>query len=159
MEAALKPFGWTCGQDFWQRYYTDPWVFNLANAVERLTALLSGTPTPTPESKHRVEHLMGYENTNDTHTIINAPTPAVCPICDNTGYLDVLDDERVPCPNDAWHNPVAPSVCPTCGSDNPAKCALDSDINGVEEPPHAWDSAYACCDDAFHLGTPKETTE
>lgn len=37
MEAALKPFGWTCGPDFWQRYYTDTWVFALANAVEALT--------------------------------------------------------------------------------------------------------------------------
>ena len=37
MEAALEPFGWTCGPDFWHRYYTDSWVFHLANAVERLT--------------------------------------------------------------------------------------------------------------------------
>jgi hypothetical protein len=36
MEDALRPFGWTCGHDFWRRYYSDPWVFNLANAVERL---------------------------------------------------------------------------------------------------------------------------
>jgi hypothetical protein len=36
MEAALRPFGWTCGPEFWERYYTDPWVFSLANAVERL---------------------------------------------------------------------------------------------------------------------------
>jgi hypothetical protein len=35
---ALAPFGWTCTEDFWQRYYSDPWVFNLANAVERLTS-------------------------------------------------------------------------------------------------------------------------
>jgi len=34
---ALSAFGWTCGPDFWKRYYADPWVFNLANAVERLT--------------------------------------------------------------------------------------------------------------------------
>lgn len=38
MEDALKPFGWTCGPDFWQRYYQDAWVFNLANAVERVSA-------------------------------------------------------------------------------------------------------------------------
>jgi hypothetical protein len=37
MAAALAPFGWTCTEDFWQRYYSDPWVFNLANAVERLS--------------------------------------------------------------------------------------------------------------------------
>jgi hypothetical protein len=41
MADALAPFGWTCGPDFWQRYYTDPWVFNLANAVERLTDQLA----------------------------------------------------------------------------------------------------------------------
>lgn len=39
MEAALKPFGWTMGDEFWRRYYSDPWVFNLANAVERLTKM------------------------------------------------------------------------------------------------------------------------
>lgn len=38
MAAALKPFGWTCSEDFWRRYYSDPWVFNLANAVEWMTA-------------------------------------------------------------------------------------------------------------------------
>jgi hypothetical protein len=37
MAAALRPFGWTCTPVFWQRYYSDPWVFNLANAVEFLT--------------------------------------------------------------------------------------------------------------------------
>jgi len=37
MEAALRPFGWECGPEFWTRYYSDPWVFNLANAVEHLT--------------------------------------------------------------------------------------------------------------------------
>jgi len=36
LAAALAPFGWTCTPDFWQRYYSDAWVFNLANAVERL---------------------------------------------------------------------------------------------------------------------------
>lgn len=41
LAAALKPFGWTCGEDFWWRYHTDPWVFNLANAVERLTETLA----------------------------------------------------------------------------------------------------------------------
>ena len=34
---ALKAFGWTCGPEFEKRYRTDPWVFNLANAVQRLT--------------------------------------------------------------------------------------------------------------------------
>jgi hypothetical protein len=37
LRKALAPFGWTCGPEFWQRYYRDPWVFHLANAVERLT--------------------------------------------------------------------------------------------------------------------------
>ncbi len=36
MEDALKPFGWAMGPAFWDRYATDPWVFHLANAVERL---------------------------------------------------------------------------------------------------------------------------
>ena len=35
---ALKRFGWKCGPEFEKRYYSDPWVFNLANAVERLTS-------------------------------------------------------------------------------------------------------------------------
>ena len=39
MAAALRPFGWTCGPDFWRRYYADPWVFNLANAVEHLSTM------------------------------------------------------------------------------------------------------------------------
>lgn len=34
---ALQAFGWTCGPEFEKRYLTDPWVFNLANAVQRLT--------------------------------------------------------------------------------------------------------------------------
>jgi hypothetical protein len=38
MARALAPFGWTCTDEFWRRYYSDPWVFNLANAVERLDA-------------------------------------------------------------------------------------------------------------------------
>lgn len=38
---ALKQFGWTCGPEFWRRYYTDAWVFNLANAVEKLTARIA----------------------------------------------------------------------------------------------------------------------
>lgn len=35
IEAALRPFGWKCGPEFWTRYYTDAWVFHLANALER----------------------------------------------------------------------------------------------------------------------------
>lgn len=35
--AALRPFGWTCTDEFWKRYYTDAWVYNLANAVAALT--------------------------------------------------------------------------------------------------------------------------
>jgi len=38
VEAALKPWGWTCGPEFWERYATDPWVFNLVNALTRTTA-------------------------------------------------------------------------------------------------------------------------
>lgn len=51
MAAALRPFGWTCGPDFWARYHTDPWVFNLANAVERLTEQLAGEPYVTMTGK------------------------------------------------------------------------------------------------------------
>jgi hypothetical protein len=36
MEAALRPFGWEMGDEFWRRYHTDPWVFSLANAVTHL---------------------------------------------------------------------------------------------------------------------------
>jgi len=43
---ALKPFGWTCTPDFWERYYTDAWVFNLANAVQLLTERQDQEPTP-----------------------------------------------------------------------------------------------------------------
>lgn len=38
LTAALQQFGWTCGPEFLKRYHTDPWVFNLANAIEKLTA-------------------------------------------------------------------------------------------------------------------------
>jgi hypothetical protein len=38
MTAALARFGWECGPEFWKRYDADPWVYHLANAVERLTA-------------------------------------------------------------------------------------------------------------------------
>lgn len=46
MAAALQPFGWTVGPEFWKRYHSDPWVFNLANAIERLAAqvLPEGAP-------------------------------------------------------------------------------------------------------------------
>ena len=37
---ALRPFGWACDIEFWRRYYSDPWVFNLANAVEQQHAEL-----------------------------------------------------------------------------------------------------------------------
>ena len=42
---ALATFGWTCGPEFWKRYYEDAWVFNLANAVE---ALSRGREAPFP---------------------------------------------------------------------------------------------------------------
>lgn len=48
MEAALRPFGWTMGGEFWRRYYTDPWVFNLANAVQRLSEQLKGVCPGAP---------------------------------------------------------------------------------------------------------------
>lgn len=48
--AALKPFGWECGPDFWKRYHSDPLVFNLANAVERLYVLLVDAEKRSEES-------------------------------------------------------------------------------------------------------------
>lgn len=53
MAAALAPFGWTCEPVFWQRYYTDPWVFNLANAVERLTAQVADLHRLIPDTPGR----------------------------------------------------------------------------------------------------------
>jgi len=41
LAAALEPYGWTCTEEFWFRYYTDRWVFTLANAVEDLTRRLA----------------------------------------------------------------------------------------------------------------------
>lgn len=43
LTAALKAFGWEVGPAFAERYYSDPWVFNLANAVERLTSEVERT--------------------------------------------------------------------------------------------------------------------
>jgi hypothetical protein len=53
LTSALAPFGWICGPGFWERYYQDPWVFNLANAVERLSraALLPARPSPTDDDR------------------------------------------------------------------------------------------------------------
>jgi hypothetical protein len=34
---ALARFGWTTNDEFWHRYNTDVWIFNLANAVKKLT--------------------------------------------------------------------------------------------------------------------------
>ena len=52
MEAALRPFGWTCGPDFWRRYHSDPWVFHLANAVEQLSSLLPQQPGTYRLTRH-----------------------------------------------------------------------------------------------------------
>lgn len=43
--AALASFGLTCTGEFWQRYHSDAWVFNLANALERLWRSTEGDPT------------------------------------------------------------------------------------------------------------------
>lgn len=37
LRSALQRFGWTMGPEFERRYIEDPWVFNLANAVEKLS--------------------------------------------------------------------------------------------------------------------------
>lgn len=52
LEAALKPFGWACGPEFWKRYYTDPWVFNLANAVARLSEQLDNAQLRSIEARN-----------------------------------------------------------------------------------------------------------
>ncbi len=31
----LRSYGWEGGPEFEKRYYTDPWVFNLVNIIER----------------------------------------------------------------------------------------------------------------------------
>lgn len=58
MEAALRPFGWTCTADFWERYHSDPWVFNLANAVERLTYAAEDAAKRTAPAEDHVVDLM-----------------------------------------------------------------------------------------------------
>lgn len=37
-QAELRRFGWTLGPEFERRYLSDPWVFNLANVVEKVAA-------------------------------------------------------------------------------------------------------------------------
>lgn len=59
MAAALKPFGWTCTQTFWDRYYRDAWVFNLANAVEALTKKLEGLEAGGVDTRERCPHGCG----------------------------------------------------------------------------------------------------
>jgi hypothetical protein len=52
MTAALRPFGWTCGSEFWRRYRSDPWVFNLANAVEKLSVALEEAQLRSIEARN-----------------------------------------------------------------------------------------------------------
>ena len=35
VKEVLREYGWTLGPKFDERYYTDPWVFNLVNIIER----------------------------------------------------------------------------------------------------------------------------
>lgn len=51
--AALAPFGWTCTDEFWQRYDSDAWVFNLVNAVERLHRLTEDRPPQDQTALHQ----------------------------------------------------------------------------------------------------------
>lgn len=49
VERELRRFGWALGPEFEHRYLTDPWVFNLVNALgavahERDEALAAGAP-------------------------------------------------------------------------------------------------------------------
>lgn len=32
---ALKQYGWELGPEFMRRYFTDPWIFNLVNIIEK----------------------------------------------------------------------------------------------------------------------------
>ena len=51
MQAALKPFGWTCTDAFWERYNSDVMVYNLANAVLALSRAVSDTKEPRGETQ------------------------------------------------------------------------------------------------------------
>lgn len=51
MEAALRPFGWVVGPEFWERYHSDPWVFNLANAVQTLHKRVEGLRSATVDDE------------------------------------------------------------------------------------------------------------
>jgi hypothetical protein len=58
---ALTPYGWTLGPEFWDRYHSDPWVFNLTNAAARMWSRiqeLENNYNPRlQESQERNEHL------------------------------------------------------------------------------------------------------
>ena len=76
LEDALRPFGWTCSDDFWRRYYTDPWVFNLANAVERLTIRLATAEAELERvRRERDEALVQWADWEDEAVAVHAEPP------------------------------------------------------------------------------------
>jgi hypothetical protein len=52
LTAAFAPFGWTPSPPFWRYYHTNVWVFNLANAVVRLTAALGEAQAENERLRH-----------------------------------------------------------------------------------------------------------
>jgi hypothetical protein len=80
LAAALAPFGWTCGPEFWQRYYSDPWVFNLANAVERLAASESARERAEGEAERLLAALVEVGN-YECEPFHTGSRPDRCPTC------------------------------------------------------------------------------
>ncbi len=60
IEAALRPFGWTCGPEFWHRYDTDAWVFNLVNIVDALSIRMIAFPKWDSERDQDEECACGH---------------------------------------------------------------------------------------------------
>lgn len=54
----LASFGWTFTEEFWQRYHSDAWVFNLTNALERLHRSTEGDPTSVYHEVARLRALV-----------------------------------------------------------------------------------------------------
>lgn len=57
VRSALEPFGWTLGPEFWDRYHSDPWVFNLVNAAARLWSRTVELDVQLQETRERNERL------------------------------------------------------------------------------------------------------
>lgn len=55
LDAVLRRFGWDAGDEFQARYVQDPWVFNLANALERLAGEVVALTTERDEIETRLQ--------------------------------------------------------------------------------------------------------